>query len=1489
MGDSSSITANAPRNPSRLRLFKRIGCAFLALAALLGGSLLWPGWPLHPFAAIASSRARTQGLELKAESPWLRLHTDATLRLSVSKIRIGDAVSPEALAVNDLRIQWRLGDLLGARLVPEAIRVAESVATVRADAQGRPQFIAFPESTAADAAQPAFTPADLPPRFLPAADRPLAVTVERARLILPTGLPAREVAAGPVALTLARPQADRLDVNGAFELRVDQRPGSLKFDGSLALVRDWLGRLHLEAGASPDATSPATRVTLDAARADAAKSATLSLRVKDCAPGPWLALLGRADLPSVSGRLDLELDASGDPLKQRLDTVAARLKTTALSLSQPSLLTRPLDVSPVEISLRVEEHGARGRLDAFTVRAGPFTLGSTGLAWKTENKTISGGGQLAIDAVPLPALLEWLPAHLRAQIPLDAAEAAEIGLAATTVELDLAGDPAAGPANVRFAARGGLDLNKERVAVEASGDIDVAARAATLKLALPDFVQARWQLAVLRRLTLPDLAAPLRAELNLRARWPDTLEEARWSVVAGQGHVVPKGPSLRWLARPFPVTSFTLAGGLRENQRKLSIDTLELVSGRARLALERTELNSTHALTASTGASDARFALTLDRWYAADFLPLLGPELQTVVAPVAEDLAQIGLERLATAAELSFARLPWIDPTINTFNGTQNAVVRVGDELIPVDAVWKFDPATRRVSAALQLKDIRPDRLKLAALKNTPLPASALDLAFAVQLDVSADPYAQSLDQMKLSAGARITAKDGRIKANPLLAADLPVKHLELAASTRILPLRLEKLRVSADFAGPTLLIEDANLDFGASGRSGLQLTLREVPLDWAYARVPADWLPAQLKDAKIRGRLSQLGLRAEFLAPTAAEPAPKPVALALSADVHELAARLPGLPEVTAPHIGLAGGLDKLDVLIERASTDGLAFTDLKASVSTPLADHRDAAVSGKLDADLSRVPALLAAARDWVAVPPDLDLNGLAGRAAVTFSATAPLDPAKLSAALRAKADVSIHDLVAPPALVPAGVSVGPAALTLAAEVSGENASGTVNWKPKSLDIAPWLKGAPVLDAVFAYSPKSIDVRPRLDLAATVIDVPELCWHKSVGLPASLSADARYVPAADGAPARVVATVSTEGLVVSPLGARIEADLSDDRHPALNLADGVARVSVRDAALGLTTLELDASRAADGATRVDLRAPVLDLSAWITQLEPVLTAWNRLPPTASAKPSTLNPQLSTPPPPAGPPVPVLDLPALDVTARLDRVTLAPSRQLTGVTLDAALRGGLPARVKFSADAGPATTLRASLEPAASGRQPWSFKLTDLGGWLTAGVAPLSLLPASGIAPGSTFDTLRTLPATFKGGDITLKGTADLRDAQNTFDGNAQIERLTLEQELTFLAKIAALVKKRVILQVPFKVFDVPAFTASPSKVTLRKMRIDGPLDVTSDKLVLDFTTNQIDMGGKVLGVGFEVAGPLDDPRFYLSEKNVIVKGLTTQDDFDW
>jgi len=1485
---NASVETAPPRKIVRAgKRIVKIGLAALALAFL---ALLWPGWPLHLLAALASSRARSQGLELHVQSPWLRLAPNLTLSLKAKSLRLGDSANRSALVLDHLTVQWRLGDLVHACWSPESVRLDEASATLRTDEGGHLAFVNLPS---APASQPSavFTPSDLPANLLPREGRALSLAIARTRLVLPAGLPVAKVTTGPVALTLGQRRAGHLDLAGSLDLKVDDRPGAMQFEGQLALVRDWLGHFSAHLNASPGATAPATRIAFEAGRIDPAKPATVSLHINDCAPGDWLALLGRADLPKFAGRFDAVFDATGDPVRRHLDTASARIDTGAFVITQPALLVRPLTVAPVHLAFRADDNGSRGAIDPFSTQAGPLAVSCTGMTWASKGSAVSGNGRLQVGAIPLSALLEWLPPALLARLPLTPEEASEIGLAATTATLDVAGENTGAPPRLHVSTRTGLTFNRELVAIEAESSFDPATKQFDAQVGLPDFVQARWQLALLRRFPAPELAAPLRAEFNVSGHWPATLDDVRWRIVAGQGHVIPKGPSLRWLARPFPITSFALAGHLNKDQKKLAIDQLDFVSGRAHLAFDRTELQSPQPLTTTDGpaASTARFSLKLDHWYAADFIPLLGPELRSMVAPATDDLAQIGLEHLDTGAELGFARLPWIDPTLTALNGTQSAVFRIGEERLPADAVWKFDPSTRRISVAVHLEGLRPDRLKLASLNNLPIPPGALDLAFGVNIDVSANPYAKSLDQMNLRADLRVQADGGRIKANPLLAADLPVKHLALAASARILPLRLDHLKAEADFDGPTLLIDDARLNLGDGGRGGLHLSLRELPLDWALARVPSDWKPALLKDTRVRGRLAKLDLNAEFPSPTATQTKPLPDALTVAVDLRDLAVLMDNRPELMLPHLDVSGDLKHLDVRIDRASTDGINLVNFTATVTTPLTPARQAKAAGTVEADLDRVPALLAAAKPWVTIPAGVDLAGLGGQATLQFTASSPLDPAKIPTGLKASITIAARQVMLP--MLPANVRLGPSSLTLTADVAGQTATGSFGWQPSSLDVAPWISGPSAVTATYSATPQVVDIHPQVDLAGTVIDVPQLNWHKAVGLSAKILTDVRLTLPTPAAAAHLAATVTTEGLIISPLSTRAEADLSDARHPPLNLLPGVASLQLRDTRFGFSSLELDATRAADGATQLALRSPLIDLASWITRFSDVIIAWNkaRVPPPAITSAAVVKTTPAPLPPPSVTAIPTLDLPALSIQADIARIALTPASDLTAISLAATLRDGLPASLKLTASAGENTTLDAQLTPAA-GRDPWSCTIVNLTGWLRAAAAPLPLLTTTGPLPAdSPLEILRTLPGTFVSGDIALQGTADWRDLKNTVDGSFHIDRLALENEVKFLSKIAALVKKRVILHVPFKVFDVPAFTASPTFVSLQKMRIEGPLTLTSDHLDLDLVKSEIDMGGKVLGIGFDVAGPISDPRFYLTDKNPLIKAVTTQDDFDF
>ncbi len=1471
----------------------------LATGCLAFLALWWPGWPLHPLAFMAAQQMRGEGLQILIESPWLRARPDGTLQLLVARVSVGDAVQSEALVLESLSVRWRLLDLVRARWLPKSIQLADVAGTLRTDPAGKTQLIALPGATrpaASSTATPAFALADLPANLLPSVGQTLNVQLDRARLRLPPGFGVGLIGADPVKMNLHRSHAGQVDLDGSLDLHVDGRPGSAQFSGQFPLTRAWLGQFKASVAVAQAEHAPATHLSFAAARTSASAPATLELQVIDCPLGDWLTLLNRADLPRISGLINLDVSLSGDPLRLRLDSAAAYLATTALTVTQSALLVRPLKVAPLRFALHVEDNGARGRVEAFTVQAGPVTLRSPGLSWQSQGTALTGDGRVELAALPLPALMEWLPAGLRAKLGLTAGECAELGLGATKFDLHFTGDHAAGLPRLHCATRTGITVNKEVVAVEAGGDFDPATGLVETQVTLPDFVEARWELAVLRRFPIPDLDAPLRAEFKLRGRWPFTLEEVRWRIVAGAGRVVPRGPSLRWLAQPFPVSSFTLNGHLDEGLQHLAVEQMEFVSGRARLALECIELRSPQPLTAASqrGGAVAHLNLKLEQWYAADFLPLLGPGLQSLVAPFAEDLALFGLEWLETGIELSFAVLPWIDPKITALKGTQAALFRIGEERVPVDVVWRFDPALRRVAAAARLEGLRLNRLPLATLRcQAPMPLEAIELPLNIDVEVSADPFADSLEHMAATATVRLSAEKGRVKANPWLGADLPVEHLLVAGAAGILPLRFERLKVEADFGGPSLLIDDARMELGQELKGALHLRLRDVPLDWAYARVPVVFRPAQLNGAELHGRLVQLDLQSEFKA-TATDSRPALTALTLSADLQKISLHLPGRTAVAVQRLELSGGLDRLLLLIDRASTDGVELTNFTTTIDQPLAPSRHAQVTGNVTIDLARLPALLATCKAEVPLPTGLDLDRLAGHATVRFSASAPLDPAKVATDLRAEVAVAASKVVFP--LVPKEIRLGQSSLDLQAEVTGSTVRGRYRWQPETLAIAPWIDGTTNVTGTFALTPQTVDIHNEIDLTAAHVAVPFLLWSKATGRPAGIVSDSRLTARTPTVPARLASAIDAQGLLVSPLRTRAEADLSDNLLPALNLLPGVARLQLRDTVIGRSACEFDATPATGGATQLTLRSPLFDLTEWITLVTPAITAWSEeqarvvamtVPPAPASRPYA-------PPPapesasPSTTVIPVLPLPALDFQADIAQLKLAPAQQLTGIALTAELRDGLPRRLKLTGAAGEKTRVDLQLDPAV-GRQPWRFALTDVGGWLHAAAAPVAFLPAGARPMNSLLATFLPLSDSFAGGDLALQGTLDWRNPTNTLDGSIRADRLVLIHELDFLSRIAALVKKRVILKIPFKVFEVAGFTASPTALSLRQLRLEGPINLTAEYINLDLARSLIDMRGKVLGINFDVAGPLSNPSFYLTDKSPLLKGLTQENEFEW
>jgi len=161
--------------------------------------------------------------------------------------------------------------------------------------------------------------------------------------------------------------------------------------------------------------------------------------------------------------------------------------------------------------------------------------------------------------------------------------------------------------------------------------------------------------------------------------------------------------------------------------------------------------------------------------------------------------------------------------------------------------------------------------------------------------------------------------------------------------------------------------------------------------------------------------------------------------------------------------------------------------------------------------------------------------------------------------------------------------------------------------------------------------------------------------------------------------------------------------------------------------------------------------------------------------------------------------------------------------------------------------------------------------------------------LPAAMTAADTTIGGLIGLPETIVGGRVAADGTLNFDDAARVALGRLQVADLRLRAEVPFLSSIAALVKRKLMITVPFKEFRINSFALGQDELHLQNALLDGPIALTAEKFDFNFDTTELFLRGKVFGIWFEVKGPLGRLEYYLADKTPGVKLLTTEDEFQW
>ncbi len=1220
----------------------------------------------------------------------------------------------------------------------------------------------------------------------------------------------------------------------------------------------------------------------------------------------------------AAGQIDFLANISGDIQARSLAEANVELLVPGdLFISAPEYLGRLLVVKP--FAIRLGARPADGLLcvvDPFRVDIGPISLISDGIeVLGREGEGPAGRGSVELGPVQASALVPYIGEKLAAALPFPAQDLEELGLELMRADLELEQyRPGALAARLNWDCR--FRMNEGVLAFSAVADLDSGRESWSLRLDVPDFVQAQWKLALLRSLPLPELDLPMHAWVEAAGGFDGSVERARWMLEAGPGQIRPTLPLGPWESGSLPLDRFALGGSLGAGLRSVSVDLLELFSGRAELRFSRVSLESDNPLTKLGGArAYAGLSFGMKHWYVGDFVQLFGPGFFEKLGAGADELKSIGLESFDFDADIGISADSEGAVAVESARSSNLAVFLLGQERVPVNI--DISGETGRLLATARIEDLRPDRIQLPMLDKLPISLSDVQIPFGLSLALGAAmPGSGPLDP---SIHVLAQAGPGRVIAGPMLAEDLPLKFMRCELDLKVEQMLVENMRLVADFDGPVFAIERADISLLSTDKPGLSkagLRLEGWTLPWLWAKLPKDKLPenirAMTEGIRLAGGLDSMRLDAEFeIDPAKADPSALR-SCALDARVSGIELKLKGYPALHLARLDARGGLDSLRIALRDAGLDGAGFESLDIELNRVLAPECALGIAFRAGLDLS---ALHGIAADWDERPELLEgalVRSLRGR--IGLAGTASLHPFMKPIAPLAGLDIN-YDALGFDSPQP-GFSLASIDGATRIDFAGEALDTHTRLAFSGLSLGALFGGDAVLDLAAGAADDTATARLDIDLAKSFVTIDALHWSKPAGVAASLGFGAGLKSIASPVKevdfsyyAKNLLFNSVKGVGTMKLDPAFEGPLGP-----------LCSLSVKRMDFDRSDLGLDLSAEKEKLV-LALRSGLIDLPDILRVIEPLVCSFNTKPgsdPAASESGTVAGPasraasaQSSTQAPaapartagtvvgpaatanelPTGPsaePAPPLKaLPDMELSLNVARLQTGLDQGLDSLSLRARVEAGEPSRVVFGADIGAGRMLTLALDRPVNGRFPLMLSVDDVGLLLSRAVSPIQSLPPTELAAGTLFGSICEMPDLISGGTLTISGDIGLQEQSAKLD--LRMDKLVLRQDITFLTRLAGLAKKRVILEIPFSRFELNGISANPEAVGLTSGYIDGPITLILEKVDLSLIQKSLQMRGRVFGVCFEVAGPLSNLQFFLCSDSKVIQSFTDADDFDW
>jgi hypothetical protein len=1219
----------------------------------------------------------------------------------------------------------------------------------------------------------------------------------------------------------------------------------------------------------------------------------------------------------VSWMIEADVDTKAGLVRQ----AKAALELGAGRLTMPEYLRAPLAIDPCRFAVEIQDQGATGKIAPYDWKVGPLNFHSDGGGWARTGDRIEGGFSFGLGRVKIADGIALLSQKLRAQLPAELAEIGDLAVAGFDWHERLTGAWKDGQAVFdQTVADGRLNLavGTEPLSLLLHLEMPVPPRSAHIEVTIPDFVQARWQLPLLDRLPVPLLDAPARARFTADWEFPVTLKSARWRVEAGAGRILPRGLLANWLGKPLPLTRLAVGGSVGAGFSRFEVDEFSLESGRASCRFDQ------FAVKLASEADRRRLhvggRLVFDNWFAEDFIPLLTLPARDRLPGQGTTLLDLGLETFTASLDADVSIDLSGKMAIESMKHDGSCVLRVGDQPLPLKTAAGFDPLAHQVFVRAEIAGLRPTQFQPKLARDLPVALSVLDFPLDLRLEARSAVPADFPNSQPLPPEVAVTIRGGlgTIRRCTYLEADTPLRSLELEAVASVGDQTLKSFRGRADLGGPVVGIDSLHARLGETLTAELVANVADLPLDWLLARVPGGQLPpdvfALLPKLAVGGVVRRLQVAAEARGATGKAAGPELVALRVDGEMEKPFVHLKDWPAVAVGRVQIAGDLQAIRVDATDVQTGPLQISKLEITASQILGTNP--AVAGRLVAatHLAELPGFLRSLPVPVVLPEALDWSKLAGSMTTEIAYAGDLTslPA-LTAALSGAMKFKVDGFVMP-------------ALPGRFETAPGSCEGSLKIKNGAVELEGSLatdlrKGFEVVEgpvqALFTVSAKpggKAEASLKLDFKDASLHLPGgLAWQKAPGSEASLQVK---VAVADyhfaGGAASATFDLAGKGLVYGQLGltGHIDAKLNPEGRPgAFKLVCDTIQAdetSLRLEADGVWPQSLDARLTG---ARLDLR-PLVHLTApEFAALNAPASPEPQKSGTAAAKPEAqksrtkpaptkesgaVTPTTAAVPGPSSPGSPEPAgaagsfVPAdTKVQVALQEVVLGGGRTIAPLALTAQLHGARPVSgdLAFSSmDHG----VRATLLPAPI-RSNWSVKIDDFADLLTVGTALFHELPASMTAADTTIGGLMGLPERFIGGRVTANGILNFDDASDMVEGHLQVGDLRLRTEIPFLSSIAALVKQTVKIRIPFKEFRIDSFSLGPKGIHLKDAFLDGPINLTAEEFDYNFADTELYLLGKVFGVWFEVKGPRDHLERYLSDKNKVLKLITTENEFEW